>query len=99
MGTVVHIIGGYGRPLFLGIAILVILGMLGDETGKGTVGSNGFECRGFTTNAELNRVMCRYHPAKIWNMPLGDIFPFLKPNAPAGNDLPAGQTVAPQTAG
>ncbi len=98
MGTLLHIVGGYGRPLFLGAAILVVLGMLGDETGKGTVGTDGFECHGFTTDAELNRLMCRYHPARIWNMPLGEIFPFLNSGTASEETLPA-EKLAASTSG
>ncbi|NDR57757.1 hypothetical protein [Aliiruegeria sabulilitoris] len=81
MGALAQTLGGLGRPLVLGLVILLGLGLVSDNSGKGTTASGGLSCKGWTNDPELNRLICRYHPARIWNMPVSEMLPFLAPKA------------------
>lgn len=73
---------GLARPILLAGVILVCLGLLSDHSGTGTTAATGFECRGFTNDPEINRLLCRYHPARLWNTPVTDLMPWLAREAP-----------------
>ena len=80
MGALAQTLGGLGKPMALGLVILLGLGLVSDDSSKGTSGAGGFSCSAWTTDPELNRLLCRYHPARIWNMPVSELIPFLGPN-------------------
>ena len=68
------------------ISIITIgFGFLNAQPGTGVTGADGFACRGFTNDAELNRMLCRYHPVRLWNMPVTEALPFLAPKEPTAD--------------
>lgn len=74
MGALLNTIGGLGRPLVLGVVILIVFGLLSSDPTSGNAG-DGFSCWRITSDPELNRLLCQYSPARIWNMPLADLLP------------------------
>ena len=74
---------GLGRPLALGLMLLIGLGLLNVKPEAGRTGTDGFTCHGFTDDAALNRRLCQYHPARIWNMPITELLPWLAPGSSA----------------
>ncbi|MEL6207897.1 MAG: hypothetical protein AAFR47_21700 [Pseudomonadota bacterium] len=79
--------GGMLRPLLLAAALLVGLGLLSDQPGSGVRGSEGFTCRGWTNDADLNRLLCQIHPARLWNTPIANFLPVSEDQVSA--DTPA----------
>ncbi|SDI86379.1 hypothetical protein [Aliiruegeria lutimaris] len=79
MGALAQTLGGLGRPLVLGLVILLGLGLVSDNSGKGTTAAGGLSCGGWTSDPELNRLICRFHPSRIWNMPVSELLPVLSP--------------------
>ncbi len=79
MGAIANAIGNLGKPLILGILLLVGLGLLSEDPRAGHLGASGFDCRGFTNDPDLNRAICRYSPARLWNMPITELVPWLAP--------------------
>lgn len=77
MQALSDILGGLARPLLLAGVLIVILGLLSDHSGNGATGSSGFECKGFTSDPEVNRMLCRFHPARLWNTPVEELVPWL----------------------
>ena len=73
MRTVIDLFGGLFKPMVVALVVLIGLGLVSADPSKGRTGATGFDCRGFTDNAELNRTICRFHPARIWNMSVTDI--------------------------
>ena len=62
------------------LMLLIGAGVLTTDTGEGRAALSGFACQGGTDNAALNRTLCRYHPARLWNMPISEIIPGLRTN-------------------
>lgn len=67
-----------GRPLDLGVALIIGLGFMTTDTSSGVRGGDGFGCRGFTGNADLNRTIRRLNAARFWNTPVADLAPALR---------------------
>jgi hypothetical protein len=85
MGALGDLFGGLLKPLLVALLFLVALGLFSSNPGTGTGGAaGGLECGGITSSPELNRLICRYHPAKIWNTPVNELFPFLSAAESAG---------------
>lgn len=70
MWGLADLVGGLAKPFVMAAVLLVGLGFLTVDPSAGKAGSGGFTCKGFTSNPEVNRTICRYHPARIWNMPV-----------------------------
>ena len=64
------------KPLLVGLLVLVGLGLFSVDPARGD--GAGFDCYAFTGNAELNRTICKYNPARLWNMPVSDLVPDLR---------------------
>jgi hypothetical protein len=64
-----------GKPLVVVALVLLGLGLVSADPAKGRTGADGFHCRGWTDDAAWNRTICRYHPARIWTMPVSDLLP------------------------
>lgn len=75
-----YLFSGLSRPLVVVAILLVGAGVLSVDPSAGRASASGFACKGFTNNAELNRAMCRFHPARIWNTPVADLVPGLRQN-------------------
>jgi len=75
MGALIDIVAYLAKPIFLGVVILILLGLVSEGSGPRMNGGIGFECRGFTSDPEWNRVICQYHPARLLDMPVGDLLP------------------------
>lgn len=77
MGALAQTLGGLGRPLVLCVLVLLGLGLLDHDPGTGGEAAGGFSCKHWTSDPKLNRFLCQYHPARIWNMPVTDLLPSL----------------------
>lgn len=64
---------GLGRPLIIGVILIVGLGLMSGDSTSGTRGADGFLCRGWTDIPDVNRAICRLNPARIWNTPIADL--------------------------
>jgi len=73
MWGLADLLGGLAKPMVMAAVLLVGLGFLSVDTAAGKAGTGGFTCKGFTSSAEMNRMICRYHPARIWNMPVTQV--------------------------
>ncbi|WP_068114266.1 hypothetical protein [Tropicimonas marinistellae] len=78
MGAIANVIGNMARPLFLGLLLVIGLGFM---TGDPHNGHSGAACRDWTTDPELNRTLCRYHPTRILNTPVTELVPWIVPDA------------------
>ncbi|PRY21750.1 hypothetical protein CLV78_10819 [Aliiruegeria haliotis] len=76
MGALANVVGGLWKPLALGLLVLVALGLMSDDSG---FAAGKFNCSGFTNDPDLNRIICQYHPVRIWNTPVTELLPFLAP--------------------
>ncbi len=76
--SVLDSLGGFLRPLAIAVLVLVGLGFISNPPGDGGPGSS---CRQLTDNIELNRALCRMNPARLWNTPVADLIPGLRPEA------------------
>ena len=74
MGALGDLVGGLLKPLLVALLILVALSLFSSRPDAG--GGTGFACTGFTDDPALNRMICRFHPARIWNMPVADLLPW-----------------------
>lgn len=64
-------LGALLRPLAIGLLLLVGLALMsGDGSAFGT---GGTRCSSLTTDARLNRTLCKLNPARIWNTKLSDL--------------------------
>jgi hypothetical protein len=77
MGALTDLFGGLLKPLLVALMVLIALGLFSQRPGEARSVSVGIECRSWTASAELNRLMCRYHPARLWSMPVADLIPGL----------------------
>jgi hypothetical protein len=77
MNMISDVFGGLLKPLVLGVVLLVGLGLVSADPAAGRTGADGFSCKGFFNDADWNRALCRFHPARIWNTPIADLVPFL----------------------
>ena len=77
MGTLTDFFGGLLKPLLVALMVLVVLGLFSQRPGEARSVSVGVECRAWTASPELNRLACRYHPARLWSMPVTDLVPGL----------------------
>jgi hypothetical protein len=78
MSLISNVFYGFGRPLVLGVALPVGFGFMTTDTSSGVRGGDGFSCRGITSNADFNRMVCRLNPARYWNTPVADLIPAFK---------------------
>ncbi|MFY0636182.1 MAG: hypothetical protein JXQ91_20395 [Vannielia sp.] len=53
---------------------------------NGPDGSGANSCRQLTDNIELNRALCRMNPARLWNTPVADLIPGLRPEGAASKE-------------
>ena len=81
MGAITNLFGNVIRPLFLGLLILVGLGLLSADPQSGKLGANASGCQSFTSDPDLNRTICRLNPMRLWNTPVGELVPWLAPAA------------------
>lgn len=77
MGTLTDFFGGLLKPLLVALLLLVALGLFSQRPGEARTVSAGIECRSWTDSVELNGLLCRYHPARLWSMPVSDLIPGL----------------------
>ena len=75
MGALIDIVAYLAKPIFLGLVVLILLGLWNAGGGPRVGGGIGFECRGFTNDPDWNRVLCQYHPARLLDMPVSDLLP------------------------
>ena len=75
MGALLDIVGYLAKPIFLGLVVLVVLGLLNEGQSRSFGAGIGFECHGFTNDPEWNRVICQYHPARLLQRPVSDLVP------------------------
>ncbi len=78
MGALLNMIGGMGRPIALGLVILVGLGLANSGT-SGAAKGGGFSCHNATSDPGLNRMLCNLSPERILNTPITELLPFLAP--------------------
>lgn len=81
MGALGDLIGGLLKPLLVALLVIVALGLV--SNGPGSAGSAGtgaggaFSCPNWFDDPALNRTICKYHPARVWNTPVADLLPWL----------------------
>lgn len=81
MGALGDLFGGLLKPLLVALLVLTGMSLFSNRPDAGGTGV-AFECRSYTSDPELNRLICRYHPVRLWNMPIGDLIPWLDARAP-----------------
>jgi len=69
--------GSLYKVLLVGLLVLVGLALFSVDPAR-SGGSSGFDCYAFTSDAELNRMICKYNPAQLWHMPVADLVPDFK---------------------
>lgn len=77
MGALSDVFGGLLKPLLVALMVLIALGLVSQRPGEARTVSAGIDCRAWTDNVELNGLLCRYHPARLWSMPVTDLVPGL----------------------
>ena len=82
MGIIGDLFGSLLKPLLVALLFLIALSLLSDQPGSGTAQA-GFSCPSYFSDPELNRLVCRFHPVRIWNMPVRDLLPWVEAQADA----------------
>ncbi len=76
MGAFGDLFGNLLKPLLLALLLIVALGLSSSRPGSAGGGA-GFACPRWFDDPGLNRMICRYNPAKIWNTPVRDLVPWI----------------------
>lgn len=76
MRGLANTIGGILRPLAVGLLVLIGLALLSSDD---KLGSGPTSCPRITDDPGLNRTLCRFSPARIWNRPVADLIPWSGP--------------------
>ena len=76
MHVVSSVLSGTWKSLAIACAVLIGLGLVGDDNSLKRNSAAGFECRGLTDNPNWNRTLCRLHPAHLLNTPVVDLLPW-----------------------
>ena len=78
MGALGDLFGSILKPLLLALLIIIALGLFSNRPGTAGSGAASFSCPNWFTDPEINRLVCRYHPVRIWNTPVADLLPWLE---------------------
>ena len=78
MHGISYLFEGLAKPLVVVMVLLIGASVLAADKGDGRVGLSGIACEGFTSNPQINRLWCTYHPSRIWHLPITEVIPGLK---------------------
>jgi len=85
MGALGDLFGTLLKPLLLALLLIVALGLFSDRPGTAGGGAS-FACPRWFDDPGINRMICRYHPVRIWNTPVSELVPWT--DAALGADDP-----------
>jgi hypothetical protein len=75
--------GSVLKPLLVALLILVALGMMSSRPDRGGGGAT-FACPQYFADPQINRLVCRFHPVRLWNTPVRDLLPGVAAGAAPG---------------
>ena len=83
MGAIGDLFGSLLKPLLVALLVIVALGLFSNQPGSaGGAGAGGaFACPSWFDDPAINRAICKYHPARLWNMPVAELLPWLDAGA------------------
>ena len=74
MGTLGDLFGGLLKPLLVALLVIVALGLVSTRPDMAASGA-GAGCAQVFDDPDINRLLCRLDPVRLWNTPVADLLP------------------------